>query len=388
MDQLKDVQAKLKELERDIETYTRRGREVPDWLLAEMREMQRQHHSVRVLSHLSKELPQTIPGTGFVVAQYIDNHLALVGLTTNEDVLSLLVDTFKVMHDDEDDEDVGSDGGCDTGGTDGSVVMGGSDGQTGSIGRINRSRSVPFEVRFGDGKTIVSANAKLTMIEALRYMGLEKASKFTGEMFRGYRLVDKRRRVTNPQQDWQKLVDGWWIYTNLSNARKISCIEGVAEMLDIPVQIIRHDGVTPTRNSRVANHSAPVGNTTPVITPQEKAPRYSLNGSKPLPKGRVALAAVATLLREYPDTKYSDILDIFPRELQGSYGVMETLGQIKDRADAGQDVKRRYFMQPHEILTAGNGIQFAVCKEWHAGNFPKLQDVIVNILEYTLKQVD
>ena len=106
---------------------------------------------------------------------------------------------------------------------------------------LKRSSSIGFTVKFADGKTIKHPTARQTMIEALKYMGLEKASQYKGDSFKGFPLVGKLHRHEEKGRIWQKKVNGWWIYVNMSNARAIACIKGVAEMLNISIEIINDD---------------------------------------------------------------------------------------------------------------------------------------------------
>ena len=71
-----------------------------------------------------------------------------------------------------------------------------------------RSTSIGFSVHFSDGKVISEKSAHRTMIEALRYMGLERASHFN-ETFKGYPLVGTKQRITDNGYKWQRYVDGW-----------------------------------------------------------------------------------------------------------------------------------------------------------------------------------
>lgn len=64
-----------------------------------------------------------------------------------------------------------------------------------------RKPSIGFTVKFGDGTVIKHSSARTTMIESLRYMRLERASQFRGEMFKGFPLVGKKKRISNPQRE-------------------------------------------------------------------------------------------------------------------------------------------------------------------------------------------
>lgn len=102
---------------------------------------------------------------------------------------------------------------------------------------ITRSKSIPFMVYFPeDDKTFASKTAVKTFINSLCHMGLERAAAYD-EKISGFPLVGKKQRVTPDGEQWQKEVDGWWIYTNLSNSRKIHFLQAVADKLGISMEI-------------------------------------------------------------------------------------------------------------------------------------------------------
>lgn len=234
-----------------------------------------------------------------------------------------------------------------------------------------RSTSIGFSVHFADGKVIAEKTAHRTMIEALRYMGLERASHFN-ETFKGYPLIGTKQRITPDGNKWQQYVDGWWIYTNLSNERKIKCINGVSKMLNIPLEIVLEDD-------------------TDTITPDKPRQRnkramYSLNGGIAFCKNRSVLNVVRQFLSQISNASFKDVCDFFPRELQGSYGVVRSIEDIKQRGKTNKTEKDRWFLEPEEILTAADGIRFAVSNEW-GDNFANFQKHVANNLGWELKEV-
>ncbi len=243
----------------------------------------------------------------------------------------------------------------------------------------HRSKSIGFTVHFNDGKVIDGSNASQVMIDSLRYMGLERASKWKDITFKGFPLIGKtKRNIPEGRGSRQKLIDGWWIYVNMPNTRKIACLKGVANMLGIGIEI-----KPKTDNSLFENIEE-----TQTIEEQEKSSRqrYILNGSMPLYKNRVIYQAIKQMLSDIPNTTYKDLEDIFPHALQGGYGVFETLEQIGQREKMGQTVQKRYFLDPSDVLTSSDGIKFAVCTQWDYRNFPRVQSIITDFLGYTLEE--
>lgn len=234
-----------------------------------------------------------------------------------------------------------------------------------------RSKSIPFEVRFPDGKTIYYKNAQRTMIEALKYIGLERVSAYKDEDFMGFSLVGKEQRVTEPQRNWQQYIDGWWVYTLMGNPRKIRCIQGVAKMLNIPIEVVTKkfdNNVMETEKSH-------------------KTARFSLNNSAPMKKNRSVLATVKLLLSEFPSLTFDEVLEMFPNKLQGSYGVVRTLEDIEERKQRNRTENNRWFLYESDILCSSDGIRFAVSNEW-GDNFVEFQKYIMDSWGWSLTEVE
>lgn len=65
---------------------------------------------------------------------------------------------------------------------------------------------------------------------------------------------------------------------------------------------------------------------------------------------------------------FEELKNIFPNELQGSVGVIDTLENAIDRYERGNDKKYRYFIEEEHILTSSDNIRFVVSTEWGIGN--------------------
>ena len=237
-----------------------------------------------------------------------------------------------------------------------------------------RSKSIGFSVRFADGHIVSESNGIKTMIETLRYIGLERVSKYR-KVFSGYYLVDKQQREDN-RHTWQHYVDGWWIYANLSNGKKITVLKEIAKMFEISLEIFidKQPNTSPDSLSTSIN--------------QKKRTKYSLNGGIACYKNQSVLNAIHLFMDEMPNATYADILEFFPKELQGSYGVIQTLSQIEERKAKGFQTENRFFLGNNEILTSGDGIRFAVSSEWGPINFPIFQKHILENFGWTLNEVE
>lgn len=242
-----------------------------------------------------------------------------------------------------------------------------------------RSKSIKFSVTFPDGTVFNYNQAQRTLIESLKHMGLERVARYTAEKFKGFPLVGKQQRITPDNYKWQRIVDGWWIYINMGNARKVRCLQGVANMLNIPITIKWEESIFDDPDfidERVEIPSYPKG----------KNARFSLNGSMPMAKNRSVLESVRRFTSQFPDATFDEIAEMFPKHLQGSYGVVRTIDEITTRSKKNRSENDRWFLDPSEILTAADGVRFAVSNEW-GHQFSQFQKYIANAFGWLLEEV-
>nr|WP_297657128.1 hypothetical protein [uncultured Prevotella sp.] len=213
-----------------------------------------------------------------------------------------------------------------------------------------RSESIGFTVRFPDGTVVQRKNAKETMIATLKVIGLHRAAAFRGRLFKGFPLVSRNERM-DAGFKCQELVDGWYIYTNMGNEVKVDILRQISDELSLGLVIKDETGndITYTSDS---NKSA------------GKRILYKLNGDGPYSKRELVLLAVTQYVMEHPNFTYAQFEQTFPKNLQGSYGVIRPMSWIKEKASLGTDHLNRYYVEEKDLLTSSDGIKFAVCKEW------------------------
>lgn len=191
---------------------------------------------------------------------------------------------------------------------------------------------------------------------------------------KGFPIIGKRKRITENNEKWQYFTDGWWIYTNLANEKKIEHIKNIGKMLNIPLEIVLEDE----------------NNTVAIDKPAKQKGRramYSLNGGVAFCKNRSVLNTVRQFLAQMPSATFRDVCDFFPRELQGSYGVVRSLDEIERRKRQNRTEEDRWFLEPEEILTAADGVRFAVSNEW-GDNFASFQKHVTEQLGWTLEELE
>lgn len=351
-----------------IEHYRKRNKQVPEDVMkeandAEIDYLQRelasafQEHIQPILDNIKSELT--------LVCEHNPDEPAQIFISREKDIVTLLDDavslckslnnetenTIEADPQDIDEEDIVDEEDIDI--------------QTG------RSKSIGFTVRFDDGYVVSRSNAKDTMIDTFRHIGFDKVASFKGRTFKGYALIDRRKR-TDGEGKWQEPVeDGWFVYINMGNDTKKIMIQRVANALNVRLSIFdnQESGVPDTTKTKVRKPRAV----------------FSLNGKSPLDKRNSVLAVIKAYASTRPNATYKEILRSFPDRLQGSYGVIKSLDEIADRRNRGQQVDNRYFLDSRDILTSADGVEYAVCNQW-GDQFYQFQEHIKNF-GWTLTEV-
>lgn len=103
-------------------------------------------------------------------------------------------------------------------------------------------------------------------------------------------------------------------------------------------------------------------------------------------KGQLVLAVVKKFFADNPAVTYVDLEAAFPKNLQGSKGVLSLSTMVKD-ADKGIGGKKRYFTRADEIVVLASGEQVLVCREWGITNIDKFIQHVNNNLPYSINKV-
>lgn len=108
--------------------------------------------------------------------------------------------------------------------------------------------------------------------------------------------------------------------------------------------------------------------------------RYMFRGVAYL-KNHLVLAVVQAFVAEkYPISK-EELLRIFPKQLQGSIGVVVDVEAAKQR----KDYDLRFFTDDDEIVHLSNG-EMAVCSQWGILNIPNFVEH-ARTLGYEIKEI-
>ncbi|MCF0244770.1 MAG: hypothetical protein HUK06_08335 [Bacteroidaceae bacterium] len=92
-------------------------------------------------------------------------------------------------------------------------------------------------VVFPDGTVIWHKQAIDTFIATLQHIGLERIPQVGIVHGDGYNLVSKDKRPPQPGRVWQHEVDGWYIYSNISNRDKIKDLKLISKFFKLGLKI-------------------------------------------------------------------------------------------------------------------------------------------------------
>lgn len=335
---------KLKDAYDFINHYHKRNKPVPDDVLQEAYDAEVELLRLELASAFQEHIQpilDKIESKMILICEHNPGEPVGIFITREPDIVSLLDDATSLSI--SIDEQVESQGENETQDIDDEEIID-------EDSNIGRSKSIGFTVRFDDGFVVSCSKAKDTMIEVFRHIGFDKVAQFKGRTFKGYTLVDRRKRP-DTNGVWQEPVEnGWYVYINMSNDTKKIMIQRVAAALNIKLSIFD-------------NVEAGVSTELPARGCKPRAV-FSLNGRSPQDKRNSVLSVVKAYIQNHPRATFNELLRNFPNRLQGSYGVIKSLDEIEERRNRGQQVDNRYFLDPQDILTSADGVQFAVSNQW------------------------
>lgn len=101
--------------------------------------------------------------------------------------------------------------------------------------------------------------------------------------------------------------------------------------------------------------------------------KYSIDGGMNyFGKNRIVREIIIRYLELHPKLTYRQLEQIFPNEMQGSYGVIRSLDELHEMEHDRKDLETRYLMKEDELLKTADGVRFAVCNQWGAYNIPNI----------------
>ena len=93
-----------------------------------------------------------------------------------------------------------------------------------------------LRVIFPDGTVIWHKPAIDMFVDALRKVGLDRIPK-VGIEHGGFNLVSKDKRPPVPGRVWQHEVDGWYVYSNISNETKADDLKRISKFYKLGLKV-------------------------------------------------------------------------------------------------------------------------------------------------------
>lgn len=234
-------------------------------------------------------------------------------------------------------------------------------------------------ISFDDYK-ISSGNSTEKFIKFINLIGPELVYQMKIPFCGGY-LVD---RVINQKyfSRCKSVSGGYWLNTNCNTSSKIELMKRIGDYFGIEVTF---DVEEKEFNEPATTQSVLTTNISSIEGVSHRA-KYSLNGQEPQNKRRTVFAVVKMYMKLHPRATWSEVLGSFPKELQGSYGVVATFDSIKYRIRKGFDDAKRYFLDPSRRFRTIDGIEFAVCHQW-GNQFDNFCEYVEDKFGWTIEEV-
>lgn len=130
------------------------------------------------------------------------------------------------------------------------------------------------------------------------------------------------------------------------------------------------DSKTDAISSMLLHSSGTVLKQTASSSQKRDSTKYSVDGGKTyFGKGRFVREFIANFVKLNPNLTFGQLSELFPDNLQGSYGVIRSCSDIASSSQNKNDLKTRYVMSSKELLlTSSDGVNFAVCNQWGSYN--------------------
>lgn len=115
---------------------------------------------------------------------------------------------------------------------------------------------------------------------------------------------------------------------------------------------------------------------------------FSIEGGRPLTKRRLVLAIVRKYVKDHPHVTLEELDRRFPPTLSNSqtYRVVKPYNEIIARCKSQPDLKKRFFLNPEEIITLEDGTKVVVFNQWGKRFFPRFLALAQQL--YQVKIVD
>lgn len=241
--------------------------------------------------------------------------------------------------------------------------------------KVGRSKTSIIKVTFPDGNVVCHRVVKDTLIEVIRYAGLERVYSLRYPT-RGTFLLSKERLTDERARYQVEIADGYFLITNSSSEAKYKQIEYIShqlnlnlkvEMVDIETGEIIENEVQPARlyGERVYDRS-----------------RFSFDGKSFKNKIGFVHDLVERILADHPSITYKGLEQMLPARSASNKFIIseEEWSQLTD------DAKTRYKTLPSESFVSADGVRFFISTQWNITMFKNILLPHVSQMGYKWEQ--
>lgn len=241
--------------------------------------------------------------------------------------------------------------------------------------KTSRSKSAIIKVTFPDGEVLCHRVVKDTLIEVIRYAGLERVYSLRYPT-RGTFLLSKEKLTDDRARYQVEIADGYFLITNSSTDAKLKQIEYIShqlnlnlksELVDIETGETIENDAQPSRiyGERVYDRS-----------------RFSFEGLAFKNKIGFVHDLVERILTDRPAITYKELEQLLPeRSASNKFIISEDEWNLLTA-----DAKTRYKTLPSESFVAADGVRFFISTQWNITMFKNTLLPQVSQLGYKWEQ--
>lgn len=224
--------------------------------------------------------------------------------------------------------------------------------------KASRSKTSIIRVTFPDGNVVCHRVVKDTLIEVIRYAGLERVYSLRYPT-RGTFLLSKEQLTDERARYQVEIADGYFLITNSSSDAKLKQIEYISHQLNLNLRVEMVDIETGETIENVAEQPRQYGERV------YDRSRFSFEGRAFKNKIGFVHDLVERVLTDHPSITYKELEQLLPaRSASNKFIISEDEWYLLTA-----DAKTRYKTLPSESFVAADGIRFFISNQWNITMF-------------------
>lgn len=233
---------------------------------------------------------------------------------------------------------------------------------TSNENRKRRSKDYIAKVTFPDGKVVCHNVVKNTLVDVVRYAGLERVYSLRYPI-RGIFLLAKEKLEDEKHMNSQVEIEpGWFLITNSSTDDKITQMRYLSHQLHLGLKVERISTKTgETISDATHGHAA---ERKPTGERSYDHSRFSLENGPFLNKTDFMFHLVETILKDNPHMTYAQLEQMLPYRSAGN----KFLVKEDEWKELSEDRQRRY-KATDGLLSDAQGTRFFISNQWRIDYF-------------------